>query len=287
MRLVIRAPRQLDLLAYEPVAPQQLDVSRVRERLPAAWRFGAIGAALEREGVVEYAANPLWSTLLVDLGATGLPERDLRRYAGQLGALPVLVQAPGTVSLPRFPRTAAYGAEGGHANPRFLDPHAFLTDVWTPVHEAFGDQLAALMLSFPPAVLAAGISPHAFAERLERFATALPDAVPLAVEIREPRYLSLDYARTLAHCDVAHVFTSAPGMPTFAEQAAAVPTPAELIVRLDDPVGTQYPSDEQRRSALVELVRASGGDAYLLVGDRAEGAAPKTVARLFDALGYA
>jgi hypothetical protein len=277
------------------------DAARARARLPEGIRLGALGwihpewgelvwstptdaAALERDGLAEYAAHPLFGTLGLDLGPEGLSERDLRRYAALLGGMPVAAIAPAVVTLPRFPRTAPFAHEGGRVNPSFLDAHHFTTSVWRPLTEALGEQLAVVLLSFPPALAAAGIPPAAFAERLERFLGALPPEMPVAVELREPKYLGLEYARVLATANASHVFTSAPGMPTYAEQELAVPTSPEVVVRLDDPLEAQYPSETQRRAALVELLRGGTRPAFVLVGDHAEGSAPRTIARLTEAL---
>ena len=133
---------------------------------------------------------------------------------------------------------------------------------------------------------AAGIPPPAFAERLERFAAQLPTGLPLAVLVSEPRYLSLDYARTLARAGWAPVFGSSPGLLPLGEQAKAVPSSADLLIYLDDPVGASYPSDEQRRAAVIELLCTGAAQrAFVLVGDRAEGSAPRTISRLLEGLG--
>jgi len=290
------AGEQLDLLSYAsppPVAPATL---------PESLHFGAVGwrhpewgdmvwsgtlspADLALHGLAEYAEHPLFSTVLLVPGAEPFDEQTLRVWAAQLPVgFRCVVQAHRSVTAPRLTRSGGFDVRQSQTNPHFLDAAWFVSDVWRPAITTLNDHLGAVCLSFPPGLHAAGIPPAAFAERLEQFLARLPEHLPIAVELQEAEYLTLEYARALAGVGASHVFTTAPGMPPFAEQARWVPSGRQLIVHLGHPVGTQYASDVQRRSAVVDLLFGEPRrEAFVLVDQSAEGSAPATIDGLIDA----
>ncbi len=296
--------------------PTLEELRALRERLPPTIQFGTSGyeypgwagivwhgersaADLARDGLIEYAAHPLLSTMYLESGVDAhASERDLRLYAGQLpDALHCVLQVHPEVTTPRFLRSADRawsGGRAGQANPHFLDSRFFLTEILSTYQDVFGERLGPFLFTFPPTLARAGVSPEAFADRLDRFLSSLPEETACAVEVRDPDYLTLPYARTLARYEVSHVYTTWPGMPSFLDQAAAVPTSPELIVQIVEPTGDRaaraielepfdrirYP-DAKMRDGVVALLRAMRGvPTYVLVQNEAEGCAPLTIVAL-------
>lgn len=291
--------KQLDLFGARARGAREIDPRKLRQRIPSGIRFGTLDWChpawgdlvwsrprraddLERNGLSEYAAHPRFSTLCLTPGSEPFSEQTLRRYAAQLPTgFGVVVEAHALVTTPRFTRTAGSTRDHLRANPSFFDARRFDTESWRPAATCFGDRLHWLLLLFPEDMSAAGIPPAAFAARLEGFLAAVPNPARCAIEVRDAEYLTLDYARVLASTGAATVFSTAPKMPTLAEQANWAPTASEAIFRLADPVAGQYPSATERRTAVIDEVMAHPQRrAVILVGDGAEGSAPETIDRL-------
>lgn len=296
------------------VLPSREELQALRDRLPPTVQFGTSGwvypgwadivwhgersaGDLERDGLTEYASHPLLTAMVLESGEEAhASERDLRRYAAQLPeSVHCILHVHADVTTPRFTHAGEHGGvRAGRVNPRFLDSRFFVNEILGAYQDVFGQRLGPLLFTFPPILTRFGISPRAFAERLERFVAALPRGTACAVEIREPELLSLPYAKVLARYEVSHVFTTFPGMPSLAAQARAVPTSPELFVQIVDPTGERagrraalepfdkirFP-DAQMRDMVVELlVKMRGVTAYVLVHNEAEGCAPLTIVAL-------
>lgn len=294
---------QLDLLSFEPSGVHEPEpLSSIAKRLPEGLLLGTLGWAypswsgiwsgqetekdLELHGLVDYAGHPLTGTVCIPAESEPHDERTLRRYRAQLPPnTPVIVEVDHTLTSPRLTRTEFGGT--GASNPHFLDFHYFELVFMRPVRAAFGQQVAAVVLRFPSQLHSLGISPEHFAARLGAFLAELPHDVPFAVEIRDPEYLTLDYARALAKYAVSHVYSTAPDMPSFAEQRSLVPSSEPMIAFVTDPAEPQYPSNSQRERACAQLLLEAGaGRSLLIVGDRA-GDPPQrleAIAREYDHL---
>ncbi len=312
-----RAGRSEALLA-ELVERQRAEATAIAARLPrnvrfgtSSWSFpgwagivyprGAKASQLAREGLLEYVKHPLLNTVGIDRGFYApIPREDLRRYAEQLpeGFL-ACAKAPESVTGTVL--SDARGSAGRAANPGFLDPSRFEEEMLAPFRDAFSGHTGPFLLQFPPAPAASRLPPEVFAERLDRFLAALPRDFRYAVELRERRLLTPEYAAVLARHGAAHVYNAATAMPMPAEQAAAIPVSAApfAVVRLLLRPGTGY--DERReeflpfdrivdpnpelRSEVVSLIRAAGdGDVFVLVNNKAEGCAPATIRALAEEL---
>ncbi len=237
---------QLSLLANaEPrvrLREAHARATRLVAQLPTQLRFGMVGwahphwagevfaearppADLLRDGLLEYGRHPLLRAVLwqppddvVDL------ERDVRYVAAQMPEhLHCLVEVPKLYTTPRVE---------GRSNPRFLDAKTLARDVVAPCWEALGDRLATFLLRFPPALASAGITPASFAARLEQLAETLPEDTPVGCDLRDPAFLSLEYARVLATRGISHVLAGAADAPPLAKQAEVVPSGPLLLVRL-------------------------------------------------------
>lgn len=204
------------------------------------------------------------------------------------------------LTIATFAKLPRYGAKGGTANPRFLDPTLFQELVVTPAVAGLGSKLGLFIFEFQRT----GITPTDFLNRLERFLAQLPLGPGYAVEVREPAILGPRYGDILAHFRVAHVYNHWTAMPPLREQHARLQGcfPSDAVVfRLLTPLGLPYRVAVDRyrpynrlvqplpdmRAQTVELVKqalAEGRSPYVLVNNRAEGNAPLTVQALVEQL---
>lgn len=291
----------------------------IAARIPARVRFGtsswsfpgwegivyprrASASILAREGLVEYARHPLLRTVGIDRGFyASIPRDDLRRYAGQLPAdFPCCAKAPESVT--GFVRSGQAGASrGGTANASYLDPRVFEEEMLAPFRDAFRENTGPFLLQFPPAPRGRGPSPREFAERLDRFLGELPREFSYAVELREPELLTGEYRRVLAGRGAAHVYNAATAMPEPGDQAERIPPDAApfAVVRLLLKPGTSYGERREEfvpfdrivdpdpgiRRQVVSIIRAAAErPVYVLVNNKAEGCAPKTIRAIAEML---
>ncbi len=311
------APRaaRADGAAAEKLERERAESARVAARLPrrvffgtSSWSFPgwagivyprrATPAALAREGLAEYARHPLLTTVGIDRGFYApIPEADLRRYAEQLPAgFPCCAKAPEAVTAAELPGQRA-------ANPDFLRPERFVSEMVEPFRAAFADHAGPFLLQFPPAGAGRRDRPAAFAERLGRFLAALPRDFRYAVELRDPALLTGEYRAALAGAGAAHVYNYATAMPMPEEQASAVPleTAPFAVIRLLLAPGTRYndrreefepfdrivaPDPEMRRQvvSLARIASSLGRDVFVLVNNKAEGCSPLTIRALAELL---
>jgi len=208
-----------------------------------------------------------------------------------------VLQVHPEVTAATFTRANVSGIAGGRAgqsNPHFLDARFFQREIYQVYRQAFGERLGIFLFPFPPTLSRSGISPTTFAQRLEHFFESLSESIACAVEIREPQYLTLEYARVLAAVGAAHVFTTWTGMPSLMEQARQVPTSSERIIQVVGPSGRG--ESRRQRFAPFDAIRAANGKmrravvdllqagldqpTYVLVHNEAEGCAPLTILAL-------
>jgi uncharacterized protein YecE (DUF72 family) len=266
--------------------------------LGTVWREPRTVAELEQNGLQEYGAHPLLTTTCLEHDREEYANgRELRIFAAQLPVrMHCVMQVHPEVTTARFTHQDVSGVAHGRAgqvNRHFLDAHFFVNEILEIYQNAFGMRLGTFLFTFPPTLRRAGIPPAAFAERLDRFLSDLPQNVTSAIELREPEYLTRDYARLLACHDAGHVFTTWPGMPSLAEQASSVLSPARIMIQVLDPTGRPgrrarfEPFDQIRaadptmRNAVVDLILATRGiPTYVLAHNDAEGCAPLTLLAL-------
>ena len=147
------------------------------------------------------------------------------------------------------------------------------------------------------------VPPERFLERLDRFLGRLPDQFQYGVELRDADLLTPAYAATLARHGAGHVYNYWRAMPSLAAQAKIVPPEplAFTVIRLLMPPRTSYeslrtsyrpfnrivrPDEEMRADVTSLLARCVGArqTTYVLVNNKAEGSAPRTVRALAAAL---
>ncbi len=298
---------------------QQHGLEAIRDRLPAKLRFGTSSwtfpgwaglvyhrrypnqRAFLRESLGEYAQHPLMRTVGVDRGYyTPVPEEDLAAYAEQLPRdFRAAMKVWQRVTMPGFPKHPRYGQDAGKENPDFLDAELFARTVHEPVRAAFDQHMGPWVLEVPPSPTP--LDPAWFCEKLDAFLGAAPKDFPFAVELRDRKLLTREYARTLRKHDAAHVFNYWSRMPSLAKQMQVdgLLEGALLVTRLLLPPGKRYadlkeayapfdrlvaPQSEMRQD-VVKLVRAAldrDMECYVLVNNKAEGSSPLTVRALAE-----
>lgn len=313
------SPGGRDPALSQRLAREHAETAVIAKRLPVGVRFGTSSwsfpgwkalvysrrtttAVLARDGLVEYARHPLLKTVGIDRGFYApIPGADLARYAEQLPAgFPCCAKAPEAVMA--AVRTNPRGEPERRANPDFLNAQRFVDEMVGPFLEVFREHTGPFILQMPPAPKSLGLQPARFAEELNRFLEALPQA-RYAVELRDPALLTPDYRAVLAARGAAHVYNYVTAMPMPEEQASTVPLEAApfAVIRLLLAPGTRYndrreefspfdrlvaPDAEMRRQvvALARAGAALGRDVFVLVNNKAEGCSPLTIRALAEML---
>jgi uncharacterized protein YecE (DUF72 family) len=205
------------------------------------------------------------------------------------------------ITVPVFASHPRYGVKAGKPNPRFLDAQLFKDLVMTPFREAqFQDCTGPFLFEFQRHHL----STEEFTSRLDDFFTQLPNEYKYAVEIRNAGLLGPEYRKVLEAHGVAHVYNHWSYMPSLADQHKRMQetfTAPFTVLRLLTPLKMSY-ADAKKRAApytkivtelpemrrdTVALIRRSitqAKPAYVLVNNRSEGNAPKTVQGLAEML---
>jgi uncharacterized protein YecE (DUF72 family) len=253
------------------------------------------------EYLAEYVRDARFATVGIDSSFYApLDHAVLSRYAAVLPhGFRCVCKAWEEVTAPRWPRHARYRDRAGLDNPHFLDAAWCEEHVLAPLRASFGDHVAAVVLEFQRM----GLAQRDFAHRLDGFLGALPRDLPLAVEVRNRNFLTPRYFKVLAAHGVAHCFNQWADQMPLAEQVAIDQawTAPFTVVRLLLPTGVPYaeavrrfqPYDRIReprpevRAAAVALARRAmreGRTTWLLVNNRLEGSAPRTISALIEEL---
>ncbi|MFI5210319.1 MAG: DUF72 domain-containing protein [Gemmatimonadales bacterium] len=292
------------------------ELTRLAERIPPDIRFGTsswtypgwqglvyhqpyprTGAAARM--LEEYARFPLFRTVGIDSTFYTPPsEGTLQEYAAHLPeGFPCVAKVWDRLTVHTFAK-ARDKSRGGEANPDFLNAEIFLEQVYRP-WQRFVSHAGPLVFEFQTIARSARMTGQEFADRLDAFFTLLPREGRYAVELRNQEFLAPPYFAVLREHGVAHVFNSWTRMPPVGEQAElpGAFTAAFVVARILLRPGRYYaeavdefapydrirdPNPELRRdvASLVEQARRLRVPAYILVNNRAEGSAPRTIAAI-------
>jgi uncharacterized protein YecE (DUF72 family) len=301
--------------------PTETEIRELASRIPDSVRFGASSwnypgwhglvyhRAYETRGaparmLEEYAAFPLFRTVGVDSSYYAPPtEEVLQSYAAHLPpGFPCVFKVWSQLTVQTFTK-AQDRNRAGQVNPDFLNPDVFMEAVYEPHRRYFAGRTGPHVFEFQTIAKGSGITPEEFADRLDRFFSALPREAQYAVEIRNDDFLTPMYFAVLREHGVAHVFNSWTRMPPIGHQLdlpGAITGPfllARALLRpgrtYDEAVDAFAPYDRIRepnpklRQDLVRLIESAVRmriPAYLLVNNRAEGSAPLTVAAVASML---
>lgn len=301
-------------------APLCADQDRLAAGLPAGLRLGTsswtfpgwegvlyqgryTATQLAHEGLRAYSRCPLLRTVGVD--RSHYTNLDAESWAALAEQVPptfrFLVKAHEVCTLARVPDHARYGARRGKRNPLFLDPQYASDAVVGPMVEGLGETLGVVLFQLAPQPLSELGAPPAFAARLHGFLERLPAGVRVAVELRNASLLCGDYAAALRATGALHTLSAHPSMPRLEAQArltGALEQPACVVrwmlrrgLEYDEavaryaPFGALAEPDPATRASLVDLLRGRGeGDSWVIVNNKAEGCAPRSVELLARAL---
>jgi len=250
------------------------------------------------EMLEEYARFPLFSTVGIDSTFYApATEKVLRAYAEVLPpGFRCVSKVWDRITVHTFAE-ARDTRKAGERNPDFLNADLFANEVWAPFVEHFAAHTGPFIFEFQTIARQDKVSPQEFAGRLDDFLDKLPAEGRYAVEVRNAEFLTPAYFAVLREHDVGHVFSSWTRMPSIGMQLDLPGSiPATFIVarallrpgrtyqaavdafapydRIQDP-------NPELRGDLVRLVEAAEQlriPAYLIVNNRAEGSAPRTIA---------
>lgn len=240
-----------------------------------------------------------WFWSLHGPDSVSLPKPEtVREYAG---AVPedfrFTVKAPNALTLTHFYRKNP--TEPLRENPHFLSPELFREFLGRLA--PLGPRLGPLMLQFEYLNRQKMPSPKAFFEKLDAFVAACPREVPLAVELRNPNWLTAAWFGWLRGRGLGHVFLEGYYMPPAAGlyDRFADSIRGFTVIRLHGPdrQGMEEKSGnrwdrilEPRDAALDEAariireLRRREVDVFLNVNNHFEGCAPLTIARIRERL---
>jgi uncharacterized protein YecE (DUF72 family) len=263
-------------------------------------------SVLAKHGLAAYAAHPLLQSVSVDRSFyRPLSAAQYAAYAAQVpDDFRFLVKAPGAVT------DALVRDESGRAlqpNPLFLDPEWAIRDLVQPALDGLRDKLGALVFQLgplPPALLAE--LPAVLARlttMLQALRPAASDAV-IAVQVRDPEFLTPDFATVLRAAGATYCLGLHAKMPTIEEQLpmlrALWPGPLvcrwnlhrrhgpfgyEAAQRLYEPYERIADADPDTRRTLAKVALATcaaGHPALIAIGNKAEGSAPLSVVALAE-----
>jgi len=269
------------------------------------WERPASAGVLAREGIGAYAEHPMLRTVLIDRAAR-MPLHTAG-LAGLAASVPAdfrfVLAADEWVLRGRLPDHPRFGEARGQANPAFLNADAMIERSVTPFVEGLGERGGILLLTIPRQDPRALGTRRAFPSRLGRFLSALPQGPRYAVELRDHKLLTSEYAAVLAETGALHCISVHPSMERVQEQLTiANPLSADTVivrwsmgVHLDyraafrnfSPFNALVDRDLRARNAVLEVVRRASQTAtaiYALVDDMAEGCAPATIVELSESL---
>jgi uncharacterized protein YecE (DUF72 family) len=259
-------------------------------------------AALAHRGLAAYARHPLLRAVGLDrtFYAT-IPAEAFARHAADVpDGFRFLVKAAQACT---FPALAAAGGVRPGPNPRFLDPGFAADEVIAPAALGLGAKLGVILFQLPPLALSARRPAEALLDRLAAFLDRLPRGPRYAVELRSRALLVPRWAEALAAAGAAHAYTVHPSMPAVAAQAEVVPPAAQplLVVRWMLGHGRAYdearaayapfdrlaapdPASRAEIATLCRLAARAGREGIVVVNNKAEGSAPRSVAALARAV---
>lgn len=282
----------------------------------------APAAELAAHGLAAYAHHPLHRTVGLDRAFYGTPSVDtLRSLAAQVPeGFRFLVKAHQACTRPHLGSDGttmgsvnAARAAGG-LNPNFLDPAWACDVVIEPIVRGLGAACGPILFQFPPLSFGAreALRDEAMLiDRLHAFLVSLPRGPRYAVEVRNDCLLRGalvgKLAAALRDAGVRPALGLIPSMPNAARAAAAWrdagvdATAGTLVVRWllghglgyeearrtyepFDRLAAPDPAARHEIAALVAACVAAGGEAFVIINNKAEGSAPRSIPPLAESI---
>ncbi|NGY06362.1 DUF72 domain-containing protein [Solimonas terrae] len=314
--------RGVDAAAHAPALQALRDALPASLRLgTSSWNYpGWIGSVwageyspqkLSKQGLRAYAQHPLLRS--VSLDRAFYRPLDAAQYAAYAAQVPddfrFVVKAPGLIA------DALRRDEQGRGialNPDFLDPLLASRIFAEPARDGLRDRLGALVFQISPVPDVLLRDRNALLCRLGTMLRALPalrDLAPdaiVAVEVRDPAWLGPDFAATLRAGGATYCLGLHAKMPTIEDQLPILRAlwPGPLVCRwnlhrrhgaygyeaakqLYGDFNTLVDPDPETRTTLARVIAgtvAAGHAAYVTLGNKAEGSAPRSVVALAEML---
>jgi uncharacterized protein YecE (DUF72 family) len=307
-------------------APQQPDAAdlELAAALPAKARLGTSSwnfpgwnglvwdgeyaeSQLSKHGLAAYAEHPLFRTVSLDRAFyRALTASQYAAYSSQVGDdFRFVVKAPALVT------DATIRTEKGHAieaNPAFFSPELAASEFAQPALQGLRHKLGALVFQVSPLPAALqGRMPDLLQklalmlQALPALADQAPDAV-VAVEVRDPIWLTPEFAAVLRASKATYCLGLHPKMPPIQDQLPLLRAlwPGPLVCRWNlhrmhgtygfEAAGKRYApynrlvdEDIETRATLARVVNATtkaGYNVYVTANNNAEGSAPLSIAAL-------
>jgi uncharacterized protein YecE (DUF72 family) len=243
--------------------------------------------ALARDGLWAYARHPLLRTVGVDRTYYAPVTADvLRAYAEQVPQdFRFLVKMWEGVLSPADGRSGA-------ARPEFLDAQVAVDRCVRPFVDGLGEKGGVLLMQFPPLPLRTLGGVRSAIALMDRFFSALPTYLPMAVEVRNREFFCDEWFEVLAARNVVHCVNSHPSVPRVGQQSQWLRRfpQSRLVVRWMLAHGRTYSEakdefspfhqlvapDDVTREELVELLlsQAPAKDMLVVINNKAEGSSP-------------
>lgn len=273
------------------------------------WEGAHSESMLSKQGLAVYAQHPLLRAVSIDRGFyRPLTVSQYERYACQVpDDFRFVVKAP---SLVTDALVRAEDGRGREPNPAFLSPDLARSEFIEPALQGLGTRLGALVFQLSPLPLAQLDRMPQLLDRLRAMLQALPALAPaapdgvVAVEVRDPEWLTPDFAAVLREAGATYCLGLHPKLPPLQEQLPVLralwPSPLvcrwnlnpkhgpygyEDAERLYAPYDQLRDPDEATRTALAGVVAGitgRGQNAYVTISNHAEGCAPRSVQALAE-----
>ena len=247
----------------------------------------------------EYARFPLFRTVGIDSSFYRPPSpATLAAYARALPqGFPCVSKVWEQITIHSY--SGQRDGPRGKVNPDYLNADLFLSEMYRPYQDHFRGHAGPFVFEFQASML----KPEEFVNRVDDFFGKLPREGQYAVEVRNEEFLTPAYFAVLREHGVAHVFNSWTRMPTIGAQLelpgslTATFIVARALLRpgttYDEAVDAFSPYDRIREpnpelrhdiAQLVDRARTMRVPAYILVNNRAEGSAPRTIMEIVRGL---
>ncbi len=263
---------------------------------------------LSREGLDAYARHPLFNAVGLDRGF--YRPLSLAQYADHAGQVPAdfrfVVKAPSRVT---DALRRGSGGQGLKTNPDFLDAELAWRDFLAPAGEGLGEKLGALVFQISPLPGAWLGHMAPVIERLHdllRGLRARAPATPLAVEVRDPHWLTPAFVAALKDTGATYCLGLHGKMPPIGDQLPILRAlwPGPMVCRWNlnlkhgaygyedardqySPFDKLVDPDPDTRAALARVIAGTvgaGQPAFVTLSNKAEGSAPRSVAALTEAV---
>ncbi len=292
-----------DLAACAAKIPQTIRLGTSSWSFPGwrglVWGRETTESALARDGLRAYAVHPLFRTVGLDKTFyRPAPREEFARLRAQVPAdFRFLVKAHEAITnrvqdARRMPAPRAW-LDCGYAIEQVIDPAT------AGLQECAGP----ILFQFPPMEIRAVAAAEGFIRELGRFVAALPLGPLYTLEVRDRILMRPSWAAMLRDTGATHCYNAHPSQPSVDEQSRIVdPANQRSIVArwmlhstmsYGDAVGRYEPFDKivdpdpQQRDQFAQLCNlAAQADkhAFVIINNKAEGSAPRSVELLARAI---